>query len=81
MSLNIFIILVNLIGADGATISLSFYSGSFDNVTFTNHRGPVVRVRLYIYIRTVATKLLNAFIVGLNLYHFKKLKICLKYEL
>ena len=32
-------------GADGATISLSFYSGSFDNVTFSNHRGSVVRVR------------------------------------
>ena len=33
-------------GADGATVSISFYSGSFDNVTFTNNRGPVVRVRL-----------------------------------
>ena len=32
-------------GADGATICLSFYSGSFDRVKFSNHRGPVVRVR------------------------------------
>ena len=33
-------------GGDGATVSISFNSGSFDNVTFTNHRGPVVRVRI-----------------------------------
>ena len=31
-------------GADGAAVSLSYYTGSFNNVTFRNHRGPVLRV-------------------------------------
>ncbi|XP_065919889.1 uncharacterized protein [Dysidea avara] len=30
-------------GTDGATVSLNYYSGRFDNVTFKNHRGSVVR--------------------------------------
>ena len=31
-------------GADGATVSLSYYSGKLDNVTFSNQRGTAVRV-------------------------------------
>ena len=34
----------NNFGSGGATISLLFFSGSFNNVTFSNHSGPVVRV-------------------------------------
>ena len=31
-------------GSGGATISLIYFSGNFNNVTFSNHKGPVVRV-------------------------------------
>ena len=38
-------------GADGASVSLIYSTGSFNNVTFSNHKGPVLRVsnKLCIY--------------------------------
>ena len=32
-------------GSGGGTISLIYFSGNFSGVTFSNHQGPVVRVR------------------------------------
>ena len=34
----------NNFGSAGATISLIYFSGNFNNVTFCNHKGPVIRV-------------------------------------
>ena len=34
----------NNFGSGGASVSLIYYSGNFNNVTFSNHSGPVVRV-------------------------------------
>ena len=34
----------NNFGSGGATVSLIFFSGNFNNITFCNHSGPVVRV-------------------------------------
>jgi len=31
---------------NSATLQLSFYSGKFENVSFTNNRGPAVKVSL-----------------------------------
>ena len=42
----------NNFGSGGASVSLIYYSGNFNNVTFSNHSGPVVRVsnrRIFIY--------------------------------
>ena len=34
----------NFAGDDGSALSLYYYSGRFDNVTFSNHKGTAVRV-------------------------------------
>ena len=34
----------NNFGSGGASVSLIYYSGNFNNATFCNHKGPVVKV-------------------------------------
>ena len=37
-------------GGEGASVSLIYSTGNFNNVTFSNHRGPALRVSNSIYI-------------------------------
>ena len=45
--------------SSGASVSFNYYSGSFNNVIFSNHTGPVLRVRINIFIKYVELVILT----------------------